>query len=245
MLNWEVTAAGGCWALSRGMVVIGEADSTGEGVLLPLPEAPPLSPSQSSFDDRTEACKSGSSGNCGNALSLLLQIIPTDPEAAPVATTAVAVGPDVKLADRAGRAMADRGEGETGTADRGDEPLPPEGLLGPNEVCKNLGTSLPNSLEDRRPDFAAADDAAVIAATPAAGAGVGGDDDSTAPLLMASSWVSEEDEGVILLRRSGLEVGGDVPVNARSCADFWGGGGGDVRVRSARAVVSIASGTWR
>ena len=215
MSNGEVAAAGGRWALSRVTVAIGEADSTGEGVFLSLSEAPLLSPSQSSFDDRTEVDKSGSSGNCGNAPPLLLP----DPEEAPAATTVVPLDPDVKLADRAGRAMADRGDGETGTADRGDEPEPPEGLLGPNEVCKNLGTNLPNSLEDRRPDFAVGDDAAMIAATPAAGAGVGGDEDNTAPLLMASSLVSEEDEGVILLRRSGLEEGGDV--NARSSADFW------------------------
>lgn len=207
-------------------MVIGEADSTGEGVLLSLLEAPLSSPSQLSFDDRTEVDKSGSSGNFGNAPPLLLPPIPTDPEAAPAATTAVAtldvtVDPDVKLADRAGRAMADRGDGETGTAERGDEPDPPEGLLGPNEVCKNLGTNLPNSFEDRRPDFVVGDDAAAVrAATPAAGAGFGGDEDSTAPLLIASSLVSEENEGVILLRRSGLEAGGDVPVKARSSADF-------------------------
>jgi hypothetical protein len=221
---------------------MGEAGKrTGEGAFLSL-LAPLWSPNQSSFDDRTEFDKLGSSGNFANSPP------PPVPEAPPAATIAAAkldgaVVDPVKLADRVGRAMADRGEGEVGTADRGDFD-PPEGLLGPKEVCRNLGTSFPKSFEDLR-DFV---EDAVTAATPAA---KGGDDDNTAAplllLLMVSSLVvSEEwewDDGVMLLRRSGLDVGGEeVAVNERSSADFWGGcGGEDVMERSEKAV-SIASG---
>lgn len=130
--------------------------------------------------------------------------------------------PDVKLAERVGRAMAERGEGDTGTADRGDEDPPPGWLLGPNEVCRNFGTSFPNSLEERRDDFV--DDEVMTAAT---AGDVGGDEGEAS--RMGSSFedvIDDDDDGVTLLRRRGLDVGGEEEEKARSWADFGGGGGG-------------------
>lgn len=61
-----------------------------------------------------------------------------------------------KLADRPDRVMVERGEGEVIYAERGEEELP-AGLDGPNEVCKNFGTSLPKNFEDLLPLLVEAD----------------------------------------------------------------------------------------
>jgi len=77
--------------------------------------------------------------------------------------------PPAKLADLFGRAIADKGDGEAGYADWGDEAPPAEAGL--KEVCRNLGTSFPKSLDVLREALIEVDvdtDAAALVANPKA-----------------------------------------------------------------------------
>lgn len=79
----------------------------------------------------------------------------------------------LKVEDRVGRVTTgddtfddEEGEDVEGCAERGDEPEPPP-LPGVNDVCRNFGTSFPNSLDPRRDvlEFGVMGESRVLVAT--------------------------------------------------------------------------------
>lgn len=100
---------------------------------------------QSSPDSSTEAGNDGKvsgRGGTADALSVVSSAMEPIPLDSPFPVTIELDDPPAKLADRPGRVVS--GEDEAGSADRGE----PVALEGEKDVCRNFGTSFPNSLED-------------------------------------------------------------------------------------------------